>query len=303
MGLRTVLGFRKKPKPAENKATAHQYDSVSLESLLALRTAHWWRDPAAPDEVKAVASLVSSKRTMRRYIAAMGIRLPRLYYDAACFDEIDFGSLPDRVVIKPDGGWDSDAVMLFDGNRELLSGKAVSQDQRAAFCRETLNKARFVKPDSRLLVEEFVKDCDERFAIPRDFKVYVAGGHAHVVQVIDRNPTKEQRNSSFYTPHWARIEDRFQTYYKSGPDVVKPGALPAVIDNAERIAKNIGAFLRLDFYVDAEGPVFGEFTSHPFAGLNYTPYGERYLIDLMHRFPDSIPPGWSIERAAPTDVI
>jgi hypothetical protein len=287
MGLRTALGFKKKPKPI-----------VRLESLLAARNAYWWRDPAAPDEVKAVASLVASKRTMRRYIAAMGIRLPRLYYDAACVDEIHFNSLPDRVVIKPDGGWDSDAVMLFDGDRELLSGKVISHYQRAAFCREALNKARFVKPDAPLLVEEFVKDYDEHFAIPRDFKIYVAGGHAHVVQVIDRNPVKGQRSGSFYTPHWIRIEDQFQTCYKPGPDVVKPEALPALIDNAEKIAKNIGAFLRLDFYIDAEGPVFGEFTSHPFAGLNYTAYGERYLIDLMHRFPDSIPSGWSIECAA-----
>lgn len=176
---------------------------------------------------------------MRRYIAALGIRLPKLYYDAACFDEIDFGSLTDRVVIKPDDGWDSDSVLLFDGDRELLSGKVVPQDQRAAFCCETLNKARFAKPDSRLLVEEFVKDCDERFAVPRDFEVYVAGGHAHVVQVIDRNPTKEQRNSSFYTPHWVRIEDQFQTCNKSGPDVAKPEALPAVIDNASGLQRTL----------------------------------------------------------------
>ena len=51
--------------------------------------------------------------------------------------------------------------------------------------------------------------------------------------------------------------------------------------------------MRLDFYLTTRGVVFGEFTFDTFAGRGFTPYGEKYLSDLMDSFPDAIPSGWS----------
>jgi hypothetical protein len=234
-----------------------------------------------------LAALASDKILMRRYIESHHLSLPELFWNVGDIDEINFASLPNRIVIKPHNGWDSDAVMLIDGERELLSGAAVSRAALQDFCRGTLTQARFsVKP--RIIVEEFIQDYDRKFSIPRDFKVYVAGGKAWVVQVIDRNGPKAQRSHSFYGRDWTEFADAFQTTYLPGPSIPQPPLLSELISAAELIARDLRAFLRLDFYLTSSGPVFGEITWCPFAGVGFTRFGANYLCKLMDRFPDNI---------------
>ena len=226
----------------------------------------------------------------------MGLELPRLYFDVSSIDEIDFPSLPEKIVIKPHNGWDSDAVMLIDGETELLSGTNVPRSSLPEYCRRNIASARFAKHDVRLLVEEFLQDYELEFAIPRDFKVYVAGGQAWVVQVIDRNAEKDKRSHSFYSRDWTKIEDLFNTHYIPGPPIAEPALLSDLMNAADFIARDIPIFFRLDFYLTTRGVVFGEFTGCPFGGYHYTPFAESYLCDLMDRFPDDISNHWTLER-------
>lgn len=124
----------------------------------------------------------------------------------------------------------------------------------------------------------------------------MAGGRAWIIEVIDRNGPKETRNHSFYTREWIKIEDRFQTLYKPGPTLARPALLPELVEAVELLARDTGVFFRIDFYLTTRGVVFGEFTPHPFDGTNFTPFGEQYLCELMDRFPDAIPEGWSLPR-------
>src|SRR5208283_1775748 len=177
-----------------------------LRAKLNAKRAYWFETPDAPNEVKALAALASNKLLMRRYVKSLGLRLPEIYWDVGDLDAINFADLPDRIVIKPHNGWDSDAVMLIDGERELFLGATVPRAALPDFCRKTLASAKFAR-EPRIIVEEFVQDYDRQFAIPRDFKIFVAGGRAWVVQVIDRNGPKNQRSSSFYTGDWTKFTD------------------------------------------------------------------------------------------------
>lgn len=258
-----------------------------LRAKLNAKRAYWFETPDAPSEVKALAALTSNKLLMRRYVKSLGLRLPEIYWHAGDVDAINFASLPERIVIKPHNGWDSDAVMLIDGERELLSGAAVPRAALPDFCRKTLASARFAR-EPQIIVEEFVQDYDRQFAIPRDFKVYVAGGKAWVVQAIDRNGPKVQRSHSFYTRDWTKFADAFQTTYLPGPPIPPPPLLPKLISAAELMACDLGAFLRLDFYLTSNGPIFGEITWNPFDGVGFTRFGARYICHLMNSFPDRI---------------
>lgn len=258
-----------------------------LKAKLNAKGTYWFGTPDAPREIKAVAALASNKLVMRRYVKSLGLRLPEIYSEVGDVDAINFAGLPDRIVIKPHNGWDSDSVMLIDGERELLSGAAVPRAALRDFCRKTLGSARFAK-EPRIIVEEFVQDYDRQFAIPRDFKIYVAGGRAWVVQVIDRNAPKGQRSHSFYTRDWTKFEDAFQISYLPGPPIPPPPLLPMLISAADLVASDLGAFLRLDFYLTSDGPVFGEITWNPFDGLGFTRFGARYMCNLMDRYPEKI---------------
>src|SRR5215469_17019863 len=104
---------------------------------------------------------------MRRYVKSLCLRLPEMYCDVGSVHAINFTNLPSRVVIKPHKGWESDAVMLIDGERELFSGTTIPRAALPDFCRKTLTSAKFAR-EPRVIVEEFVRDYDRQFAIPRD---------------------------------------------------------------------------------------------------------------------------------------
>jgi hypothetical protein len=211
---------------------------AELRAKLDAKGAYWFDTPEAPSEVKAIAALSSNKLLMRRYVNSLGLRLPQIYGDVDDVDQINFASIPDRVVIKPHNGWSSDAVMLIDREQELLSGAVVPRAELPDFCRKTLASARFaVEP--RIIFEEFVQDYDQQFAIPRDFKVFVAGGKAWVVQVIDRNGPKAARSHSFYTRDWTRFADAFQTARLQGPSFSAPPLLAELISDSEMMARDL----------------------------------------------------------------
>jgi hypothetical protein len=212
-----------------------------------------------------------NKCTARLYVERMSVALPALYRDAASVADIDFAALPERVVIKPAAATNSDGVMLLDGDRDLMSGERVDRSELPALYSER----------GQLIVEELLSDYDSRFPIPRDFKIFTAGGRVHVIQVIDRNG--EQQMQAIYTRDWKRFPDPFKTNVRRGDDIARPRHLRRMIRQAERISRDIDVFMRLDFYMTPRGPVFGEFTPLPAEGWNFTPYADRLLCELLDR--------------------
>jgi hypothetical protein len=274
-----------------------------LKDKLHTRWIYWFEMPDTPSEVKALAAIATNKLLMRQYVRSIGLRLPNLYAAVSDVTEIDFTELPDRIVLKPHSSWNSGGVMLIDKDRDLLSGIPVPRSELPELCRRKIATADLVDAPAQIMVEEFVSDYDPRFSVPRDFKVYVAGGRAWVIRVIDRNGPKASRTHSFYSRDWARIRDPFQTNYLPGPTIPKPPLLHDLILAAERMAVDLGAFLRLDFYLTADGPVFGEITWNPSGGTGFTEYSARYLSDLMDRFPDQIRRSLSLSDFMPANTL
>lgn len=258
---------------------------------MADRLACWYKgasphpDPEAQKRRLYIASL-ANKSQMHDYARARGIPLPLLHAEVAVVDGLDFATLPERLVVKPNNSADADCVMLFADGIEHFSGRAVPPEQRADFVRSAFAAGRFITPRTTILAEEFVRDHDPAYTIPRDYKVYVAGGRAYVILVVDRNHPRGQWTQSFYSRDWTPMDDIFQTSLPQGPVSPPPPRLAELLALAEKIAVDIGCFMRLDFYITPERVVFGEFASYPDAGCDYTPFGDRMLCGLMDAFPD-----------------
>jgi hypothetical protein len=264
--------------------------SAVFRNKLKARRNRWYAVDRGP-RLAFLAGLVN-KSAMYPYAIGIGLDLPRRYADVASLDEVDFAALPNRLVVKPSNASDCAGVMLFTGDKELFSGDCVSITSRSAYAREKLASASVrdecVKGETRIIVEEFVQDCDPAYAIPRDFKVYIAGGKAHLVQVINRNGSKKNWSNSFYLRDWEFINQEVQTAYRRGPQMERPERLDDLIVASDLVASDLQCFYRLDFYMAARGPVFGEFTSKPFGGTGFTPFGERLMCDLMDTYPDAV---------------
>ena len=241
-------------------------------------------DPALSARAKFVARLVH-KQAGADYARALDLPLPRRLAVAGDPGELDFDALPERVAIKPDNQANNAGVMLFAEGRELFRGHRVPREARADYVRKVLDHAGLSRPGLRLIAEELLEDASPGFAIPRDFKVFVAGGRGHVVQVVDRNGPKREWKHRFYARDWVPYGD-FQTSNRLDEAIPAPRDLPALLTLADRIAADLGCFMRLDFYLTPRGPIFGEFTSYPNAGRNFTPLGSAVLCDLIERYPD-----------------
>ena len=255
------------------------------------RLEYWYKnvnpnpDPKLQKRKGYIAGLIN-KTAMTRYAARMNLPMPEHYCEVKTVDELDFSVLPERVVIKPNNSADNDCVMLFDKGREVFTGDLVPVSERMEYVRETFKNGRFIKPETRIIAEEFIQDFDETNVVPRDFKVYVAGGRSWVIQVVNRpGTTKKDWSHRYYSQDWVPYE-HFQRSNAFGKVVEKPMHFDQLIRISNRIAQDIGCFMRVDFYIAKRGVVFGEFTSYPNAGLQFTPIGNNVLCDLMDRYPD-----------------
>ncbi|MBN7787221.1 hypothetical protein JYP51_20010 [Ponticoccus gilvus] len=256
------------------------------------RLARWYKgedplpNPDAQKRRKFLASLVN-KSVMTEYIKGLNLPLPETLQKASTLEEINYESLPEKVVIKPSNGADSKGVIILFGGRNLMNGDEVSVGERREYIRDVwMRDGVLDKPGGKVIVEEFLQDYDSSYVIPRDFKLFAASGRVGIIQVIDRNPPKGLRTNSFFTREWEFIEERVKTNYKMGPAYDRPDHLHQLLEMADRISGEIQAFYRLDFYLTTRGPVFGEFTSYPSAGMAFTPYGDRLMCEIMEQSPE-----------------
>ena len=108
------------------------------------RLTRWYKSPANDGSALSkrrqyVASLVN-KSIMHNYAFKKNIPLPTVYGNFKSVKDIDFPALPERVVIKPNNSADSDCVMLFSADHELLSGSAVGFGKPIRLCRASVFK-------------------------------------------------------------------------------------------------------------------------------------------------------------------
>lgn len=116
-----------------------------------------------------------------------------------------------------------------------------------------------------LIVEPFIGTGDEP---PNDYKVYVFGGSAEVVQVH----TGRMSNHRWvqYDPRWNRLSN--------GEDCPPPVGLEAMIIAAEALGQGHD-FVRVDFYDVPGQPLFGEYCLYPGSGLD--PFDPVALDDML----------------------
>lgn len=98
---------------------------------------------------------------------------------------------------------------------------------------------------------------------PIDYKVFVFGGKAQLIQVhVGRGNEHRQYHM---TPDWQ--ETSITTALSgAGTPPARPESLDTIVSQAEKIAKDFD-FLRVDFYEQEGVPFFGEVTPYPAGGL------------------------------------
>ena len=249
---------------------------------LRLRLKAWYHD--GDKRFSHVAGLVN-KMVMRPKVEKLGVPMPELYFCDRDVTDLDIDALPESFVAKPHNGADSKGVLVMNGDLDKLSGRKYDRKSPLFkdFVRQYVLKAAGTNAYTKVMVEEFIVDSLQPDLVPLDYKAHCYGGKVIFFQVINRN--KGQRSQSFYARDWRRL-DHVIDDYEPGKRIPEPKCLDELLMYADRIASDVKQMMRLDFYITPKGPMFGEFTTYPAAGRNFSTYGNALSIQSWEVYPD-----------------
>lgn len=240
----------------------------------------------------------NTKLASRELAALADVQAPEVY---AVADALDALPEPDRpAVLKPNNGSGGKSVHLLSPNGDgthvdLLAGVvrtwAEVIDLAGRPRTRRLNRDNVEPP---WLVEELL--LDEAGRLLCDWKFWCFGGEPAVVMQRSHRPPGGKYGHKWWSPQWEELgcirpRPRIMEYR---PDLPLPTMPSALLDAARRVAAHVpAAFVRVDLYDTARGPVFGEITPWPGGTEPFVPEWECRLGHLWERaermFPDPSP--------------
>ena len=223
----------------------------------------------------------ADKYRVREYVAACGCGqyLNELYgaYDRA--EEIPWDDLPDRFVVK----WNFGAGMnIVCADKEKLDREAAVEKlnrwrQRKVWLPHAEMQYKYAP--KKLICEKYLEEKSGSGSLP-DYKVYCFHGEPKAILVM--HDRFKGINTEFFNTSWERLENdsMFTTAAVPAPE---PKCLGEMLDAARRLSKPF-AFVRCDFYIVDDKPVFGEMTFTPAGGLYIaqTKIDGREMTDFLH---------------------
>uniref|UniRef100_A0A6C0AVH0 ATP-grasp domain-containing protein n=1 Tax=viral metagenome TaxID=1070528 RepID=A0A6C0AVH0_9ZZZZ len=258
-----------KTKPIQTKLGESVNKNVSNSSIFLNLTKNWKSNFSNMTYNGITIDSYNDKYNANKLVESFNIRVPKIYF-VGKYNDLPTGLLDDyaNYVIKPRSGHSSKNVFLVSNGIDSFTSKAVTQ--------ETLHNS-FGLWNDEIIVEELLKDGNS--TILDDYKCYVFDGDVKFILHKSYKNGKYTRN--WYNRKWESIKP-LKTVDNPGVIQKKPPFFNKMINDIETIGKNVfkKCFLRIDFYITHQGPVFGEITPNPANGYGYTDYGLKILDRL-----------------------
>ncbi len=229
-----------------------------------------------------------NKWNSREFAAAHGVAVPELYWSGRRIADAPLENLSVPYVIRP--AWGAGCLkshLILDG-RDLNSLTDVTPES----LRATLRRENGPIAPYPLLFEEFLTNLEGQYDRGLEYNIYAFGDRVGVVRQLLRVGTIS--SVADYDEHWNPLRDqngRIAPVVLDSP-VLEPRPRPARLDEllavARRLGTAVGTFIRVDLYDTPRGVVFGEFSSVPSRGENFSAWADRALGDLWaETFPDA----------------
>jgi hypothetical protein len=177
-------------------------------------------------------------------------------------DDIDFGKLPDRFVLKC--SHDSGSVVICKNKNKFdITGAKKKLDgflKRKYYYHGREYPYKNIK--GRIIAEKYM--VDESGVELKDYKLQCFNGEPKIIQVdFDRFSEKHKRN--FYSLDW--VYQPFSLLYPTYPEKIipKPQSLGLMLSLAKELSQGI-PYVRVDFYSIEKKIYFGELTFYHGSG-------------------------------------
>jgi len=225
---------------------------------------------------------LSNKWNARQFAERHGLRVPELYWHGRNLSRLDFGTLPERFVIRPVFGHSRKGVLVLCDGVDLLSDAKMS---RRDVLRASAGGAKRLLMGP-VLVEEFVGETHPDARLPLEFKLHMFNERVGAVSRTERSSANGQTRVRFYSASWEPLPEISRRLPQADP-VPAPSCLPELLRAGKRLGQAYGTYVRVDFLVKGDMTVFGEFATTP--GGGWTAFAEEYFGRLWQEtFPEAL---------------
>lgn len=205
-------------------------------------------------------TLCSDKYRMREFIKSENCEelLVPLYGHWEKAADIDFESLPNKFVIKPNHGY-GDVIIVKDKNK-IDQNKICQQLQRSInhpWGRET-GEFHYLSIKPCIIAEMLLESDDPAGLV--DYKVWCFNGKPYYIFTgSNRDVITHSVVFNLFTTSWERLDSFMADRYRNNVAVRKPTRLKEMLEYAEKLSKKFPE-VRVDFY-EIKGKLYiGELT-------------------------------------------
>lgn len=249
---------------------------TSNEKILWLKLNTYYKNP--------LVTQCADKYRVREYVEKCGCGeiLNELYGVYKNVDEIDFGSFPEKFVLKSNYGFSMNLVCRNKSDMDIVATKKLLKSWLKSKQHLLKSEIHYADIPRRIICEKFIET--KNGGAPDDYKIYCCNGKPYYVMVcIGRDKGKPK----FYY---------FDIYGNLQREMTRDGLeasadfrydIPDGWNNMIKYAEVLSApfpFVRADFYLEYGKVIFGELTFTPAAGLDIykLEYTDRLLGDLIN---------------------
>lgn len=179
-------------------------------------------------------------------------------------EEIDFGALPDRFVLKCNHN--SGLGMCICTDKASLDVERVKAELRRGLAQDYYLTGRewpYRDVPRKIIAEQFLESDAGGLT---DYKIHCFNGVPRFILVCRDRFTGSGLVEDFYTSEWERMELKRPKVPNGATPIPKPEQLEQMLDLAEKLSKDI-PFLRVDLYLVGGQILFSELTFFPASGF------------------------------------
>ena len=233
---------------------------------------------------KEIYTTCADKYSVRDYINDKGCSelLNDLYgvYSSSC--EINYEILPDRFALKCNHGAGYNIICFDKSKLDLQSiNKKLDKWMSMDFSRN-FSEPQYKNIERKIICEEFI---DNNGQFPDDFKFYCFDGQPEIVMLC-----RERKNNAtkfyYFDMDWnlLPLNDTSRDALNSGEVIHKPEGFEKLKHYASILSQDF-LFVRADFYLLGDKPLFGELTFTPAAGLDRDDVEANKLLGKLLKLP------------------
>lgn len=187
------------------------------------------------------------------------------------FDEINFGELPDKFVLKANHGSGMNLIVKDKSRLNMAKAKKmISEWMNTPYAYSNGFELQYKNIPRKIIAEQYIEEMDGNLY---DYKIHCFMGKPTYIQVIgDRNMEKHTGFQGFFDTNWNLQDFTEGSYPVYGRKLPRPGKLGEMLGIAEKLAREF-QYVRVDLYCIEDNIKFGELTFTPASGvhLNWKP--------------------------------